>query len=117
MPHIHLETTADLVENDRVPDLLAALVEELARYETVHPASIKAYHTLRATWAMGAGAKAGFAHCTCMVLSGRPAELRQTISNGMFAKLTDLFSESVENGEAGLTLELREMDRDTYRKR
>lgn len=116
MPHIHLETSADLIENDRVPDLLAALVQELSRHETISPAAIKAYHTLRGTWVMGEGAPKGFAHCTCSILSGRNVELRQQISQAMYDLMKRLFSESLELGEVGLTLELREMDKDTYRK-
>jgi 5-carboxymethyl-2-hydroxymuconate isomerase len=117
MPHIHLETSADLVENDRVPDILQALVSHLASFETIGSPAIKAYHTLRATWVMGEGAPRGFAHCTCMILTGRPPELRQQIANGMYAKLQDLFTESLQAEEASLTFELREMDSLTYRKK
>lgn len=116
MPHIHLETTADLPENAHIPDILEALVAKLCGYETIQASSVKAYHTLRSNWHMGEGAPAGFAHCTVALVTGRPLELRQTISEGMYAELKSHFEMSLENQEVGITLELREMEKETYRK-
>ncbi|AIE84996.1 5-carboxymethyl-2-hydroxymuconate Delta-isomerase [Fimbriimonas ginsengisoli] len=114
MPHLVLETTADLPENANVPDILEALTEELATYETVASASIKAYHTLRSVWHMGAGAPPGFAHLTVLVLTGRPLELRKRMVAGMMRVLRDHLSESLQANEVAVSVELREMDRDTY---
>ena len=114
MPHIHLETTADLPENADVPDILEALVATISAQETVSPASIKAYHTLRSNWAMGEGAPAGFAHCSLMVLTGRPMELRRRMADAAMATLKEHFKMSLEAGEVSLTLEVREMERETY---
>lgn len=116
MPHIHLETTADLAENAHIPDILENLTARLASFETIDSKSIKAYHTLRSVWAMGEGAPPGFAHCTVGILSGRPVELRQKMSHGLYEVLKSEFATSFEAGEVGLTLELREMNRDTYHK-
>jgi 5-carboxymethyl-2-hydroxymuconate isomerase len=116
MPHIHLETTADLTENSAIPDILEALVERLSSFESIDSKSIKAYHTLRSNWEMGEGAAPGFAHVTVAVLDGRPLELRKSISSGMWEELRTQFAVSLENEEVQLTLELREMDRQTYHK-
>jgi 5-carboxymethyl-2-hydroxymuconate isomerase len=116
VPHIHLETTADLPENADIPDILEALVASLATMETVPPASLKAYHTLRSTWVMGEGAPAGFAHCTLMVLSGRPLELRRRMAEEALAILKHFFAASLEANEVALSLELREMEAATYLK-
>lgn len=114
MPHIVLETTSDLVENGDIPDLLEALVAELCRHETIRAQSIKAYHTLRSVWAVGEGHPDGFAHCTVAILAGRPLELRKQISAAMMDVLRQRFSGSMDTGEVGLTLEIREMDSETY---
>jgi 5-carboxymethyl-2-hydroxymuconate isomerase len=114
VPHIHLETTADLPENADVPDILEALVATISGQETVTPASIKAYHTLRSNWAMGEGAPAGFAHCTLMVLTGRPVELRRKMAEAAMATLREHFKMSLEASEVSLTLEVREMEAATY---
>lgn len=116
MPHIHLETTADLPENADIPDILEALVAVMATQESVSPTSLKAYHTLRSTWHMGEGAPAGFAHCTLMVLTGRSPELRRTMAEAAMGVLKEHFSASLEASEVSLTLEVREMEAGTYLK-
>lgn len=114
MPHLILETTADLPENANVPDILEALANELATYKTVASDTIKGSHVLRSVWHMGAGGPPGFAHLTIAVLSGRPLELRRRIAEGMSRVLHDHLAESLAAGEVSVTVELREMDRDTY---
>jgi 5-carboxymethyl-2-hydroxymuconate isomerase len=116
MPHIHLETTADLPENGNIPDILEALVRRLAAFETVKPAAVKAYHTLRSNWAIGEGGPPGFAHCTVMIVTGRTPALKGEIADGMYEELCSHFTMSLENAEVGVTLELREMEKETYRK-
>jgi len=114
MPHIFLETTADLFENAHIPDILEALVAKLCEFETVDPKTVKAYHALRSNWQMGSGAPAGMAHCTIGMLSGRPDDLRKKIAKGMAEELRSHFTMSLENHEVLLTLELRELDAETY---
>jgi 5-carboxymethyl-2-hydroxymuconate isomerase len=116
MPHIILETTSDLPENANVPDILEALVEKLSAIETIDSKSVKAYHTLRMVWSMGEDAPGGFAHCTVAILSGRPENLKTKIADDMYSVLKEHFGQSLDLGEVGLTLELREMDAATYRK-
>lgn len=116
MPHIVLETTSDLQENAHVPDILDALVCKLSEFETIKPCDIKARHTLRSVWSMGKGAPAGFAHCVVAIMKGRPEELRAQIADGIYAALKEHFKESLELGEVGLSVEIREMDAATYRK-
>jgi 5-carboxymethyl-2-hydroxymuconate isomerase len=116
MPHIILETTSDLPENANVPDILEALVAKLSSLETIDPKSVKAYHTLRMVWSMGDGAPPGFAHCVVAIITGRDESLRKKIADEMYAVLKAQFTQSLEHGEVGITLELREMDKETYRK-
>ncbi len=114
MPHIHLQTSANVLENDQILATLESLVERLAGYDTIDSASIKAYHTLREAWRMGAGAAAGFIHCEVAVLTGRSVALREIISQGIADTLYGAFAGSIESGLAKITVEVREMDRDTY---
>lgn len=116
MPHIHVYTSADLVENVDIPDILRALVDALAAQETIEAKTIKAYHSLHHTWAMGEGAPTGFAHCSISLLTGRPAEVRKLLADGMYARFRECFSSSIESGEISPTLEVREMDLETYRR-
>lgn len=114
MPHIHLQTTANILENDRIPEILRMLADRLAQFDTIDSASIKAYHTLRESWAMGSGAKPGFVHCEAAILTGRPVELRKEIADGLATLLRDVFASSFGADLAGLTVEIREIDRETY---
>jgi len=116
MPHIRLETTSDVVENQDLVDILQRLVDKLAEFDTIGPHSIKGYHALRNTWIIGEGGPAGFIHCEVAILTGRSPDLKKEISDGMYAELLDCFHRSHESQEAGITLELREMDKETYRK-
>ena len=99
-----------------MPDLLAALVETLAGFATIDPKAIKAYHTLRPVWVMGQGGPSGFVHCTVSVLTGRDLTLRQQIAAEMVRVIRLAYVASVTECEAAVTLELREMDRETYQK-
>jgi 5-carboxymethyl-2-hydroxymuconate isomerase len=116
MPHLHLSTSSNLVENVDLPDILRALADELSAHESIESASVKAYHSLHHTWAMGEGAPGGFAHLSVRLLSGRPEALRQQIADALLIRMSMLFRASLETGEAGLTVEVVEMDRATYRK-
>lgn len=114
MPHIHLETTADLPENADVPDILQALVAVVSAQESVKPSSVTATHSLRSNWAVGEGAPEGMARCTLSVLSGRSPEVRKAIATAAFEGMKASFAGSLEAKEVGLSLELREMDAATY---
>jgi len=116
MPHIKLETTADLPENSDVPDILEALVAKLSEFESIDAARVKARHVLCSNWTMGAGGPAGFAHCEVSVVSGRPAELRSQIADGMVEVMRQWFAASLAADEVAVTLEVREMDAPAYRK-
>lgn len=117
MPHLILETTADLYENANIPDMLEALVRRLSKFETIDPKAIKAYHTLRSNWSMGEGAPPGFCHLTVGIMGGRPLELRKRIADGMYEELCSHLNLSVDHDDISITLEVREFDPDTYRKR
>lgn len=116
VPTIHLQTSADLPENTSISDILEALVATLSLIESIDPKAVKAYHTLRSVWVMGSGAQPGFAACEVAVLAGRSEELRVKIADMMFAALRSAFAQSASAGEISLTLEVREMDKPTYRK-
>ena len=116
MPHIHLQTSADLSENTSILDILENLVRCLCGFETIDPKAVKAYHSLRSVWVTGSGAEPGFATCEVAILAGRPEELRVKIADAMFEALKVAFAQSAASGEVNLTLEVREMARSTYRK-
>lgn len=116
MPHIHLEATPNATANIDIVLVLRELVKKLASYESIDSADIKAYYSERGTYAMGEAAPRGFVHCTVQILSGRPPELKQSIAEGMAGVLRIAFRRATDLKQANITLELREMDRETYQK-
>jgi 5-carboxymethyl-2-hydroxymuconate isomerase len=116
MPHIHLTTTANIVAVEPINKVLKKLVDLLSDFDTIQPEAIKAYHTIREVWEMGAGAKPGFIHCEVALLTGRSQPLRQEIGIAFEKKLTDLFLGAIESDLAKITVEVREMDAETYRR-
>jgi 5-carboxymethyl-2-hydroxymuconate isomerase len=116
MPHIELKTTPNVERSLDVQKLLAELVAKLASFESVSPAAIKAYHVPIETWVMGKGAARGFAHCTVSVLTGRTVELRGRMADALVAVIREALRAEMQAGEASVSLELREMDAETYRK-
>lgn len=115
MPLIQLSTTSDLAENADIPDILQSLTEALCEFETISPKTVKAYHFLLANWVVGEGSEPGFANVQVMVLEGRPAELRDQIATKLYSIMEERFQASLKEGLVNLTLEVREMDRPTYR--
>lgn len=116
MPHIHLQTTANLGGSEAIPTVLASLVELLSGFETIQPEAIKAYHTLREAWHMGAGAKPGFINCEVALLTGRSMPLRQSIGIAFEKRLKEFYAPAIEADLAKITVEVREMDAETYRR-
>ncbi|MBX3110904.1 MAG: hypothetical protein KF857_02755 [Fimbriimonadaceae bacterium] len=116
MPHLQLEVTEGLPEVADLTSVLRELADALGAMETVEPKAVKAYAHVRDTWAMGRGASPGFVHLTVCVLSGRPLDLRRQMADRLYEVLAGHFSRSLAGGLASLTLEVREMDRETYRK-
>ena len=116
MPHIHLETTSDLEENAKLPDILEALTLALSAHETVASKGVKSFHTLRSVWFVGEGGAPGFAHCEVAILEGRPLELRKQMSCSLMEVMQEEFAESLASGAVSITLELREMDKETYQR-
>lgn len=116
MPHIHLETTPWLLTPERATLVLKQLAARLATFETIESQAIKAYHSERTTYVTGEGAPRGFVHCTVAIQSGRPLELRKQIADGMYELLVEQLGRNRDLHQASITLEVREMDRETYRR-
>lgn len=114
MPHLHLRTSANLVENVDIDDVLVALVDELAKHETIRSKDIKAYHDLHTHHRMGVGAPAGFAHLTLSMKHGRPDDLITRIGEGLYGVMGRFFQESLATSEISLTLEIRQFPEQHY---
>jgi 5-carboxymethyl-2-hydroxymuconate isomerase len=116
MPHLVLDSVEGLPENERLGDLLETLATTLGSYQTIDPRAVKAYAQIRTLFRTGAGAPPGFVHLEVAVLAGRSVEMRRAMAHGLYNKVKEFFHESLKAGRIGITLEVREMDPETYRK-
>jgi 5-carboxymethyl-2-hydroxymuconate isomerase len=98
----------------RLKPFLGELATLLASFETVEPRAVKAYANVREHFALLPEGPAGFAHLEVSLMRGRPLELRKVIADAMRARVLDEFEEKVTQGEIAITVEIREMDPDTY---
>lgn len=114
MPHLKLDVSSNVLALTEIEPVLRRLVDELCRHETIDSASVKAYAREHEMWAMGEGARPGFIHLEVAILDGRPLELKQRIAQGMRGVLESAFATALADGTAGLTIEVRDIDRATY---
>ncbi len=116
MPHIRMLVTSNAIQDAYIPAVLSELVKTLAGFETIDSKSIKAYCRDLPQWSMGEGATEGFVHVEVCILSGRDLALRKTIAEWMEKVLRTHYQAAINEGRVGVTVELREMDRETYQK-
>ncbi|MCB0826537.1 MAG: hypothetical protein KDC26_10135 [Armatimonadetes bacterium] len=111
MPHLQIECCPKF----NLGPLTDALVTEFCKIETVEPASVKAYYRYSEWFVGGEGAPNGFVHLTICVLSGRSPEILKSMSDRLYeVGIQHLAGQVLE--PISWTVEVREMDRDTYRK-
>ncbi len=110
MPHIELRASQNLMGKVDGQGLLEKLVARLAEFNTVSPAAIKGYQVDILSHKMGEGAPDSFIHVTASILSGRPVELRREMGQALHA----IVKEEADKHAAGASVEIREMDKETY---
>lgn len=106
MPHLVLETSPGLLTLELADSALRGAHEALAQEPSVDAASIKS------RWAEAIHAFPAHAHLELRLLEGRDAQVLTEISDRLWQVLQDQLS----SVNCLLTLEVRTMDRATYRK-
>lgn len=114
MPHIRVELSANVARPGRLKPFLTDLAKVLGDFESVEPGAVKAYLNVREHFAMNPEGPPGFAHLEVSLMRGRSLELRRMIAEAMRMMVAAEFEEKVANAEIAITVEIREMDPDTY---
>ena len=114
MPHIKVNLSASVARPGRFKPFLAELANTLGSFESIEPAAVKAYLVVNDHFATTAEGPPGFAHIEVSLMRGRPLEMRQQIGAALRSILEAEFEEKVAHGEISLTVEVREMDPETY---
>ena len=116
MPHLKVALSSTAARPGRLKPLLSELAAVLGSAESIDPATVKAYVSIHENFAMNPEGPPAFAHLEIALLKGRSLELRQSIAQTLRTILATEFSEKVANEEISITVEVREMDPDTYLK-
>lgn len=116
MPHLHLEYSENLPDLD-VDALLLRLNHALmASGQFANEADIKSRAQKVAAFCVGTSpAKRGFAHIKLALLSGRSPEVKQQISEGLLAVLSEAAPWPAEL-DVQLCAEILDIDRVSYTK-
>ena len=114
MPHIRVELSGNVARPGRLKPFLSVLAHALAQFETIEPKAVKAYLNVREHFAMNPEGPPGFAHLEVSLMRGRQLELRRRIAEEMRRLVAEEFDEKVAAGEIAITVEIREMDPETY---
>lgn len=116
MPHIKVDLSENIADRDMLQPLLQRLAQRLGEFEDVESGAVKAYLSIRDAYAANDDGKPSFGHVEVALLPGRSTWIRSKIAAAMHEIMADVFSEPWSNGTMALTVEVREMDFDTYKK-
>ena len=115
MPHFVLECSDNIVETIDTKELFAALHELLISSGPFNLQEIKSRVLRHKEYFIADGApEKAFVHLTLCILQGREIGLQKTIGNKVLEFLKEQFRSSAETLELALSLEIREMSRETY---
>jgi 5-carboxymethyl-2-hydroxymuconate isomerase len=116
MPHIRVELSGSVARPGRFKPFLIDLAQALGEFESIDSAAVKAYLHVSEHFAMNPEGPPGFAHVEVSIMRGRPLDLRLAIAERMRQMIAVEFDEKVAHSEIAITVEIREMDPDTYLK-
>ena len=117
MPHLTLEYSAPVPISISIPEVLARLHAALEPLDLFAIEEIKSRAVPHALTYVGRGApESVFLHLTVAILSGRDLATRQRIADTCVASLQESLADLLRRHPCDVTVEIREMQRETYRK-
>lgn len=113
MPHLTLEYSQNLTAKVRAAQLTQVGHKVMIDSGLFNANDIKSRSYEVVDYQVGEnGSEGSFVHATARLLAGRTVEQRKALSDALFDVLGRLFPEQTQ-----VTVEIVEMDRDTYKKR
>ncbi len=118
MPHVVLEYSDNLPDRPDLRRVLLEIHEVLVATGAFARDDIKSRAVRHDTYAVADGAsERGFVALEIRILEGRSAEVKAAASEGALAVLEHAFAASLARLPVGLSVEIRDMDRASYRRR
>jgi 5-carboxymethyl-2-hydroxymuconate isomerase len=117
MPHIILEHSPNIVEKVEYRELFHKLHEVMTSFGVFTLDDIKSRVRANAEYYIADGdERHAFVHLELGILSGRSLDLREELGEKMMSVLQTHFRDSLHERHCIISLEIRELDRETYRK-
>ena len=115
MPHFVLEYSDNIREKAGHEALFKQLHEILVTKGPVPLKAIKSRAIMHRDFRVGDGNKSNaFVHLTLSLMKGRDLALRKAMGEALFACVKDAFAQSSKELNCSFSLEIREMERETY---
>jgi 5-carboxymethyl-2-hydroxymuconate isomerase len=115
MPHIIIEHSQNAELTQPAAKVLETLHSKLASFPTIEFSGIKSRIIKHEDFRLADGATdAAFVHVQLALMTGRDVALRQEIGRGLMELLPELFRHVRAGSEVRLSVEVREMLRETY---
>lgn len=118
MPQLTLEYTRNIDDSElKLGDILAELHQTLADKGGIDLAAFKSRARRLDTFRIGDGDPQGaFVHLEVALFSGRSLELKQALGHRCLDVLKKHFAEALQAHTMQITVEMREIDRESYLK-
>lgn len=117
MPHITLEYSSNLDQDVDFDGLFAQIHSVLADEGGLKIGNCKSRATKVGTYYIGDGAdNYAFVHADVRFLEGRSVDAKQQISGSILAILKDCYASSLETWDLQITVEVRDISKETYSK-
>lgn len=118
MPHLVLELSDNLPDRPDLQALLLELHAALVATGAFAREDIRSRVVHHATFAVADGApERGFVALEIRILDGRSDEVKAAAADGALAVLERAFPKSLAERPVGFSVEVREMERGSYRRR
>ncbi len=115
MPHFVLECSDNIVESIEPKEFFSALHELLISSGPFNLQEIKSRVIRHQEYFMADGSPdKAFVHLTLSILEGREIGLQKTVGKKLLEFLKERFQQSGQKRDLALSLEIREMSRETY---
>jgi len=117
MPHLTLEYSANLPDSIEWPAVLGAVHRALVALDLFQVEDLKSRAVRHGQVLVGDGSMTtAFAHLTVNILSGRAPDVRTAISHRCLEALQEQLAPVGARIRLDITVEVREMDRQSYAK-
>lgn len=117
MPHVVLEYSGNVLEQVEFNDFFKKLHSLIIENGPFKLKDIKSRAVRRENFYVSDGNESnGFVHLALSILTGRELDLKQTLGEKILSFLKQEFARSYEEMSCSISVEIKELDRDTYSK-